>query len=477
MSKNLWRTVTSPAVSVKKSAFFHCQRRRPQTEPDVPTIIADEDNGSAEAGRGPQTTNEATPWVPRITSFVVVFPGRFHPRLQMCYGALAMTPRDHHFLFAKKLIPSQTFQSTDQMFDELRSAQREAFIFFLWNEAGKASGKPLPHVEVVQGPNGPTMGKLDVVGALRRGDVEVIVISMPPAQNPNEAAFLALVRRPGQVSVFTYERCRDDSHAAMSTTEAVLAELRPDGARLNHGFKKGVDLEAFKAHLGETLGISLEGLESSLPPVTVEDFIARGGGKGSGAGAGAPARGERGKALESLLLVRGLIPAGSWAIGRLGLGSMGLWQIVDWVEIGLSLVIGVMLLVWLHGVYADRRQQMPFSPGMAVGGWFIPFANFVLPWLIVRGAWRVYVGAGSIVGIWWLVWLFETVLTVLRSAKVAVAYSPTDDHWILFLPSGTIDLASGVGAIVGPLWSYGGLIAAIASYLLLWHIVRRVNGR
>ncbi|MEZ4448826.1 MAG: DUF4328 domain-containing protein [Nannocystaceae bacterium] len=385
-----------------------------------------------------------------------------------------MTPRDHHFLFAKKLIPTQTFQSTDRMFDELRSPQREAFIFFLWNEAGKASGKPLPHVDVVQGPGGPTMAKLDVVGALRRGDAEVIVISMPPALNPNEAAFLALVRRPGQVSVFTYERCRDDAGTAVSPTDCVLAEIRPDGMRLNHGFKSGLDLEAFKRHLGEVLGLSLDGLESSLPAVTVTDFIARGGGPGTGA----PPRGERGKALEALLLVRGLVPLGAWAIGRAGLGGPELYNIIHWLEIGLSLVIGVLLLVWLHGVYSDRRPQMPFSPGMAVGGWFIPIANFVLPWLIVRGAWRVYVGAGAIVGIWWIVWMIETIQTVLQNAHAGIAYEPNMGQWLFFTPGGApVELPSGIGALLGYLWYPGGLIFAVLSYLLLWHIVRKVNGR
>lgn len=384
-----------------------------------------------------------------------------------------MTPRDHHFFFAKKLIPSQTFQSPERMFDELRSPQREAFLFFLWNEAGKASGQPLPHVDVVRGPQGPTMAKLDVVGALRRGDAEVIVISMPPALNPNEALFLALVRRPGEVSVFTYERCRDDAGTAVSQTDAVLAELRADGSRVNHGFKTGLDLAAFTAHLGELLGVSLDGLDGSLPPVTVADFVARGGGPGRAgdAGRGTP----RGSLLESLLLVRGLLPTAGWLLGVLGL--MGaLWPVLHYGRLALSLTIGVLLLVWLHGVYSDRRGQMPFSPGMAVGGWLIPFANFVLPALIVRGAWKAYVGPGAgIVTAWWLIYLVDVILASLQGAGVHIVHDLDRDVWFMALPTTTLDLPTGLGALLGPLWSYGSMLFATAAYLLLWHIVRRVR--
>ena len=64
-------------------------------------------------------------------------------------------------------------------------------------------------------------------------------------------------------------------------------EARADGSRVNHGFKQGLDLASFKRHLGEVLGISLDGLETSLPEVTAEAFVAAGGGPGSKKGKGA----------------------------------------------------------------------------------------------------------------------------------------------------------------------------------------------
>jgi hypothetical protein len=52
----------------------------------------------------------------------------------------------------------------------------------------------------------------------------------------------------------------------------------------------------------------------------------------------------------------------------------------------------VMFLVWLYRVYTNfpalRVQHLDFTPGWAVGWWFIPFANLVKPYQAVSEAWR-----------------------------------------------------------------------------------------
>src|SRR5262245_19507284 len=46
-------------------------------------------------------------------------------------------------------------------------------------------------------------------------------------------------------------------------------------------------------------------------------------------------------------------------------------------------VAAILFLVWLHGAYrvlvAAGRPSAQFTPGWAVGYWFIPFLNFVRP--------------------------------------------------------------------------------------------------
>lgn len=364
-----------------------------------------------------------------------------------------MNPREHHFFFAKKLIPTHTFQSTDMMFGELTGPKREAFVFYLWNEAGKAAPPPLPHLGVHRDGTGSTMLKLEVVGAIKSGDTEVVVISMPPTENPNEAVFLALVRRPAGPSVFFWERCRDAAGTGVSPDETVLAEVRPEGMRLNHGFHKGLDLESFKRALGESLGVSLDGLERSLPPITAAAFMGKGAGTGKGVGIGSM--------LATLLLLRFATPLVLFLAARVGLGALlgPLWPHLATIYMVLSLAIGICLLIWCYQVHDARRGQASFSPGMAVGGFLIPGANLVLAPLIIRSAWKATVGAGGglLILLWWLFWLLEIALSVARSVK----WVPPAD----------------LGPLVIQIWGYSSVFAAALAYGLLWHIVRSVNAR
>jgi hypothetical protein len=88
---------------------------------------------------------------------------------------------------------------------------------------------------------------------------------------------------------------------------------------------------------------------------------------------------------------------------------------VDLILLGienlLTIVAMIAFLVWIYRVLAAFRRSgvtSSMSPGLAVGGWFIPFANAVLPWLSVRSALRA-VGASSVIaGVWWLIWLANT---------------------------------------------------------------------
>lgn len=52
----------------------------------------------------------------------------------------------------------------------------------------------------------------------------------------------------------------------------------------------------------------------------------------------------------------------------------------------------VMFLIWLYRIYVNfpslKVQHLDFTPGWAVGWWFIPFANLVKPYQVVTEAWR-----------------------------------------------------------------------------------------
>jgi len=68
--------------------------------------------------------------------------------------------------------------------------------------------------------------------------------------------------------------------------------------------------------------------------------------------------------------------------------------------IGLAAVI--LLAVWSNRVShnAQNRGVVGLSPGLAGGGWFIPFANAVIPFIQLRRAAKPFIGATSVVTAW-----------------------------------------------------------------------------
>lgn len=53
-----------------------------------------------------------------------------------------------------------------------------------------------------------------------------------------------------------------------------------------------------------------------------------------------------------------------------------------------GLVVFILLIIWLNHAYkaavSRGAQSQAWSPGWAVGGWFIPLANFVIPKLVIN---------------------------------------------------------------------------------------------
>lgn len=395
-----------------------------------------------------------------------------------------MSARQHHFSFAKKVIPAETFRAPDRMFAELTGPKREAFLFFLWTESGKGLAEALPHVGLA--PGGSEMAKLDVVGHVKSGDVEVVVVSMPPALNANEAMFLALVRRAGAPSVFFYERCADLGTGQVHANEAVLAETRPDGSRSNYGFHQGLDLQAFKAQLEKILDVSLAGLESSLEPVSAAAFVAAGAARTSGGRSTIRRLPEatgptHGGLLEVLLLVRFSLPLVMFALAyTVPSLSAQLWPVVVPLYTLLSLVIGIALLVFLYKVYAEHRGKTPYGPGMAVAGWIIPVVNFFMPPLIVRGAYKAVVGAGAglMVLVWWLAWLIQIANEMMRGMRAQLSRVDGSDWYMSFAAGGGFHLPEPAAEFYMATSSgVGGLLVVLAAYGILWHLVRTIRAK
>jgi hypothetical protein len=85
-------------------------------------------------------------------------------------------------------------------------------------------------------------------------------------------------------------------------------------------------------------------------------------------------------------------------------------------------VIAVLFIVWMFRAAKNHealgRSNTRFGPGWAIGGWFVPVANLVLPVLIVQDLWRGgdasrprddaawrNVRGSWLVGCWWAAWV------------------------------------------------------------------------
>jgi hypothetical protein len=136
-------------------------------------------------------------------------------------------------------------------------------------------------------------------------------------------------------------------------------------------------------------------------------------------------------------LVDAFVPLlGVWAAREIGTSGgsapANAYTLVDLAvglaQFGCHLVAGGCFVVWLYraranlGAFYDAYPRM--SLGLAVGAWFIPVANFVLPGLVVADAARESVPPGegapsrrrrlvALVWSWWAVYVLATIAGVV----------------------------------------------------------------
>jgi hypothetical protein len=91
-----------------------------------------------------------------------------------------------------------------------------------------------------------------------------------------------------------------------------------------------------------------------------------------------------------------------------------------------QVAIAVLFVIWMFRAAKNNealeRRGARFGPGWSIGSWFIPFANLVIPVLIVQDLWRGSssdhprgdpgwrrAAASALVGWWWAAWIASIV--------------------------------------------------------------------
>jgi heme/copper-type cytochrome/quinol oxidase subunit 2 len=113
---------------------------------------------------------------------------------------------------------------------------------------------------------------------------------------------------------------------------------------------------------------------------------------------------------------------------------------VGLLQILMLVITAIVYLVWLYRVSANQRplgvSRPKYSPGWAIGGWFVPFLNLVRPYQVVREIWdtgsdlasrsetsrrRHSSVPGTLVIFWWGSWIIDTGLSNIASRMMSGA--------------------------------------------------------
>ena len=115
--------------------------------------------------------------------------------------------------------------------------------------------------------------------------------------------------------------------------------------------------------------------------------------------------------------------------------------VVGLLQAGLGLVSGIVFLRWVYRAYKNIQgfgaEGLRFSPGWAVGYYFIPFLSLIRPAQVMSEIWRVSQDPqnwmrrrGSwLVGTWWALFLSYSVATQV-SLELALDGSTNDQWWL-----------------------------------------------
>jgi hypothetical protein len=154
-------------------------------------------------------------------------------------------------------------------------------------------------------------------------------------------------------------------------------------------------------------------------------------------------------------------------------------QAWTWVQLVGILVTGLVWVIWQHRAQANLRalgaSDVKYSPGWAVGWWFVPFANFVMPYNTMTELWKAsgpHQGTAwrmqpttRLLPFWWGTWLLAAVISRAAAAIATDATGATDLQRMIQ------ELTTSVR------WSLAGDLVLVVSAALAILLVRDIDRR
>lgn len=138
----------------------------------------------------------------------------------------------------------------------------------------------------------------------------------------------------------------------------------------------------------------------------------------------------------------------------------------------------VCFLIWLHRAHKNlqslRAQHLEFTPGWAVGWWFVPFANLVKPFQVVREVWcesdpsvpdgpsflaASLHSAPVYMGFWWAAWILMNVVGNIVNIALNTTPATRDEAYLALYLIAAFDFAI--------------LIASAITAYMIWDVTRR----
>jgi len=138
-----------------------------------------------------------------------------------------------------------------------------------------------------------------------------------------------------------------------------------------------------------------------------------------------------------------------------------IYGIVGLVQAILFIITSIMFLCWIYRSSKNLRslseQSMRFTPGWAVGWYFIPLLNLWKPYQVMKEIWNVSHKTENtslaVVRSWWALWIISNMLNQIaaRSSMRAASVNNVSNYYeaaIMYMISDGFDLMLNVVALV-----------------------------